>query len=183
MAARRGISLAELMLTMSACTVILTLSAQFMHRTLHAQSKSRLFFDGQRSALRLAASFRRDVHRATAAATGDETGADDLLLRLQLAGGESAEYRQAAGRVERLAYAAGKLRAREAFVFPADTRLTAEKPASRLVLLTLAPATEAVGRAERPLSSYAMPVYLRVEAVLGRNASLMEVADGQETKP
>jgi hypothetical protein len=38
---RWAISLVELLLTLSACTVILTLSAGLIHRIMHVQSKAR----------------------------------------------------------------------------------------------------------------------------------------------
>ena len=182
MSVRRGISLVELMLTLSACTVILTMSAGLIHRAMHAQSKSRMFFDGERSALRLAESFRRDVHDANSIATR-ETGGGDLLLRLQLAKEQSVEYRQAAGRVERLWHVDGIVRAREAFVFPAETRLMTETEGPRLITLSIAPPADATGPVERPLLPYTVRVCLRAEAVLGRNASLMDVADPPETRP
>lgn len=176
---RRGISLVELMVTMSACVVILTLSVTLIHRAMHAQSKSRLFFDVERSSQRLSESFRRDVQSASSAEVGDEAG---LLLQLQLAGGLSVEYRQSEGRVERLLHAGGSVRAREAFVFPPPTRLTAEKNAAGLVVLSVA-ADEAAASAARPLPSYTVPVCLHVEAVLGRNASLVDMADRREETP
>ncbi len=183
MSGRRGISLVELMLTLSACTVILTMSAGLIHRAMHAQSKSRLFFDGQRSAVRLSDSFRRDVHDANSAATGDEAGGGDVFLRLQLAGGQSVEYRQAAGRVERLWHVDGGLRAREAFVFSPQTRLTAEQESPRLVSLSIVPPADPGGPTDRPLAPYTVPDILRAEAVLGRNASLVDAPVQQELAP
>jgi hypothetical protein len=182
MSGRRGVSLVELMLTMSALTVILTISAALIHRAMHAQSKSRLFFDVERSAQRLSESFRRDVHAASVAATGDAADGG-VLLRLEMAGGQSVEYRQAAGRVERLWHVDDRVRAREAFVFSADTRLTAEQEPPRLVILSIVPSADVAGQADRPLLPYAVPVSLRAAAVLGRNASLVDAADQPEKSP
>jgi hypothetical protein len=176
---RRGISLVELMVTMSACVVILTMSVTLIHRAMHAQSKSRLFFDVERSSRRLGDSFRRDVQSARSAEVGDEAG---LLLRLEFASGQSVEYRQADGRVERLLHEGGGVRAREAFTFPPQTRMSAEKSAEGLVVLSVA-ADEAALSADRPLPSYTVPVCLHVEVVLGRNASLVDVADRREESP
>ena len=182
---RRGISLVELLLTLSACTVILTMSAGLIHRAMHAQTKARLFFDVERSACRLGDSFRRDVHAAHSAAVGDEAGGG-VLLRLQLAGGQFVEYRQTAGRVERLWHVDGNVRAREMFVFPRDTRLQAQQESPRLLILSIAApddAADAGEPADRPLLPYLVPAILQVEAVLGRNASLVESVDMPELAP
>lgn len=183
MSARRGTMLVELTLTLSACVVILTMSASLIHRALHTHSRSRLFFDVERSAMRLSESFRRDVHAASLAATGAETGSDDVLLRLQLPGGQTVEYRQAAGRVERLWQVKGDIQSREAFVFPPETRLAAQNETPRLVVLSLAPPAALSQPTERPLSTYSVPVSLQVEAILGRNASLIKISSLPEATP
>lgn len=180
---RRGTSLVELMLNLSACTVILTMSAGLIHRAMHAQSKGRLFFNGERSALRLAESFRRDVHDANAAATADEIGDDDVLLRLQLVGGQTIEYRQLAGRVERVQHAGGSIRAYEAFDFSPEMRATSKKESPHLVTLSIVPPNDAVGPADSPLPSYTAPVYLQAEAVIGRNASFVDAINLPEATP
>jgi hypothetical protein len=177
MSHRRGVSLVELMFTLSACTVILTMSAGLIHRAMHAQSKARLFCDVERSALRLAESFHRDVHAARSVLTGDEAGGHEAFLRLELAGGEMVEYRQATGRVERLSLVDGAARAREAFIFPAETRLTAEVESTRLVVLSTVVANDAEEQTVYPLPSYTITVSFRAEAVLGRNASLADAPE------
>jgi len=180
MSQRRGISLVELMLTLSACCVILTLSATLLHRAMHAQSKARLFFDGERSALRLSHSFRRDVHDASAAATGDEAGGDEVLVRLEMAGGQAVEYRQSGGRVDRTWQAEGRVLAREAFVFTPETRVVVAQESPRLITLSIVPPVD-TGTTNGPLLPYTVPIQLRVEAVLGRNASLAETTQVPET--
>lgn len=60
---RRGVSLIELLVVMSAATVILTLSTGLIHRIMHAQSKARGLAEIERTTLRLGNRFRRDVHR------------------------------------------------------------------------------------------------------------------------
>ena len=176
---RRGVSLVELMLTLSACTVILTMSAGLIHRALHAQSKARLFFDTQRSATRLGENFRRDIHDAQSAAMEGEAESGNALLRLKLAGGQVIEYRQEAGRVERLWLVDDAVRSREAFAFSAETRLQAERQSPRLIALSAIPHAEDSGTANRPLPSYTIPVSIRFEAVLGRNASLLDLPEEQ----
>jgi hypothetical protein len=186
MSPRRGISLVELMLTLSACCVILTMSAGLIHRAMHAHTKGRKFFDGERSALRLGESFRRDVHAATAAVTGDAIGdavGDELLVRLELPGGQSIEYRQAAGRVERLWHVDGSVRAREAFTFPPETRLVASQESPSLIVLEIVPPEVAAEPADGALSPYSVIVSLRAEAILGRHASLVEITNAPEQTP
>jgi hypothetical protein len=183
---RRGISLLELMLTLSACIVILTMSAGLIHRAMHAQTKARLFFDVERSACRLGDSFRRDVHAAKSAAVGKSADGKGVLLRLQLAGDQSVEYHQTAGRVERLWHVDGNVRAREMFVFPRETRLQAKQEPPRLLILSIVPPDDAADAGEpanRPLRPYLVPAILQVEAVLGRNASLVESVNMPELAP
>jgi hypothetical protein len=106
------------------------------------------------------------------------------LLRLQLPGSQLVEYRQAAGRVERLLQVSGSVKSREAFVFAADTQLTAEKSPPHLVILSIVPPQDTAGPADRPpLTAYSTPASLRAEAVLGRNASLVDLAVPQEDSP
>jgi hypothetical protein len=182
---RRGVSLAELLLTMSACTVILTMSAGLIHRAMHTQSRSRSFFDTERSAMRLSESFRRDVHAADdAAVIGNAEQGEGVFLRLQLPGSQMVEYRLAAGRVQRLLHVDGSVKSREAFVFAADTQLTLEKSPQHLVVLSIVPPSDTAGPADRPpLTPYSTPASLRAEAVLGRNASLVDLSAPQEDSP
>ena len=177
---RRGISLLELLLTMSACTVILTTSAALIHRAMHTQSRARAFCDGERSALRLGESLRRDVHAAREATIGDAAGDNGPLVSLKLAEGRTVEYRQAAGRVERILLIGERPQAREAFVFPADTKLAAQQPSPRLVVLSITPPPAEGESSDKPLTPFSQPVSLQVEAVLGRNASLVEVEPATE---
>jgi hypothetical protein len=72
------------------------------------------------------------------------------------------------------------------FVFPRETRLQAKQESPRLLILsTAAPdeASTAVEPADRPLRSYLVPAILQVEAVLGRNAWLVESLDMSEQAP
>lgn len=184
---RRGSALVELLLMLSACSVILTLSAALIHRAMHAQTKSRLMLDVERSSLRLGEHFRRDVHAATAAAAGQEAGGEGVLVRLELGGGGSIEYRHAAGRVERMSAMNDMVHAREAFVFPAETQFTAAKGSSGLVILSLATSEDTAGdassQADRPLPSYTVPAVLRIEAAMGQGARFVDAANARGESP
>jgi hypothetical protein len=185
MKGRRGVSLAELLLTMSACTVILTMSAGLIHRALHAQSRSRGFIDDERSALRLGEAFRRDVHSATDVEITSANEAKSILVKLQFPGSQSVIYQQGeTGRVERTLQADGNVKSREAFDFAAEARLTVEKAPPRLVVLSIESLPVASSPADSPtLTPYSRPVSLRVAAVLGRHASLVKAADAAEESP
>ena len=180
----RGTTLIELTLTLSACVVVLTMSTGLIHRAMHAHSRARRFFDGERSAQRLSESFRRDVHAAVTATTGDKASDSDLLLRLQRPGGEAIEYRQASGRVERVLYENAAATQREAFVFPMHTQFVAAQESPQLVTLAIAPVPPAEGGStNQPLLPYTILVHLRVEAVLGRNVFLAQTPESMENAP
>src|SRR3972149_5845862 len=115
---RHAVSLIELMVVLSACTVILTMSAALVHRVMHAQSKTRAFFDIERSALRLSNQFRRDVHQATAALAGADNLGDGVFLRLELPDNRSVDYYDQEGDVVRILAHDGDALSREEFPFP-----------------------------------------------------------------
>jgi hypothetical protein len=178
--------LLELLLTMSACSVAITLSAGLIHRAMHAQSKSRAFADVERSAMRLSNALRRDAHAADEAVTDAESLDEGAVLRLQLAGDEAIEYRREQGTVERVELAGEVIQSREAFRFPADILLSIEQEPPRIVVLTLTtpPVAHSVSAADqRPLPAYATPVALRVAAVLGRSQAMPNSPPEQEQSP
>jgi len=182
MAKRRGISLVELILTLSACCAILTLSAQLIHRAMHAQTKARRFADGERSAWRLGQAFRRDIHAANRATPGDEDDGD-LLVRLTLQNGMDVEYHSAAGRVERLLLAKGTVQSRETYLFPAEVTITVTQLEPRVFALAVESPVPTASTKDAPMPAYAVAVSLHVEAVLERLSSFVEVAAEKEATP
>src|SRR5206468_8588477 len=96
---RRGASLVELLVVMSACTSILTTSVVLVHRVMHVQSKARSSLAAQRSALRLSEQFRRDVDQTHDALANDLPA--EVVLQLQLPEKQTVEYRYLAGVVRR----------------------------------------------------------------------------------
>ena len=178
MRSRRGASLVELLVVMSACAAILTTSAVLLHRALHAQTKSRAFLAGQRNALRLSDQLRQDVHRASAVLEKDLP--PGVVLRLQIWNSQFAEYRYAAGLVERTVRAGDEVKSRETFEFPATSKLIVRQEANpRRVVLSLAndPTIDELPREGEPrpdLKTFAVPVHLHVEACLGRDAKYRE---------
>src|SRR5262245_16262682 len=112
---RRGVSLTELMVLMSATTMILSMSAMLLHRAMRVQVDSRAFADAERSAARLSRQFREDVHAATSAVLEKSKLNKDVFVQLKLPVGESIEYSRVNGNVRRSVIRSGKVAAREGF--------------------------------------------------------------------
>lgn len=169
---RRGVSLVELLLVMSAAVLILTMSAGLIHRLMHAQSKARSFVDVERTLLRLGTAFRSDVHQASGAVVGDAEASDGIFLRLSLPESQTIEYRCEPGAILRTLRDGSQTASREEFAFPPGIELTIQKEDPRLVVLSLhsrpGELTDDDGLA-RP-SAYAVPVNLHLKATLGREA-------------
>lgn len=181
--ARCGVSLTELLVVMSACSVVLTMSAGVVHRVMRIQSATRYFFDVERSALRLANQFRHDVHRAGAAIVGGPDLGDGVVSRLTLSDDQTVEYGRAASSVLRTVTQRGKIVARDEFSFRSDIELAIrEEDSPRRLVLSLAsvPQTDSGGEKPQRFNPYTMPVNLQVEACLGRDRSFTDVATVQE---
>src|SRR5262245_15755425 len=167
---RRGVSLVELLLAMSACTFILSLSVALIHRVMHAQSRARRFDDVERSAARLSGTLREDVHRAASATLPDAAVESGAFLRLQVSD-QTIEYRHADGTVLRLALDGDKTAAREQFPFPAGVQLTVRQESPRLICLEIS--TDAKdGQANDHQSAspaFSLPVNIQIQAVLNRD--------------
>jgi len=170
MKSRRGASLVELLVVMSAATVVLTMSASLIHRIMHAQSKARALSDVERTSLRLANAFRQDVHQATSAVLGESNLDEQTFLRLALPESHTIEYGRQNANVVRILLEGGRTVAREEFAFPAGIELAIRKDGPRLIVLTMhsrpgeMPAAD--GRIEA--SAFAVPVNLQVQAALNR---------------
>src|SRR2546423_5521940 len=133
-AARRGVSLVELLVVMSAATVILTTTAALMHRIMLAHSKSRAFVDCERTSLRLANAFRSDVHQAISATTTDEPPPEGIFLQLELPAGQRLEYHREASAVARILRDGERIASRETFSFPAGIDIAIKKDGRLLAL-------------------------------------------------
>jgi type II secretory pathway component PulJ len=195
---RRGTSLIELLIVMSACTVVLTLSAELIHRVMRVQSRSQAFANSQRSAQRLSTAFRNDVHSASRYETDPERLGENGLIRLNPTVGPAVEYRHKNGTIERVVLAdtsAGQgasgegeqaVTAREQFAFSTEIDVTAGRDDnSELVTLTIKPHVDDRRSGKAPLRSIAFeaPVYLEVQATLARNAQslrIMQVERGSQ---
>ena len=165
---RRGVSLAELLLAMSASSVILTMSVSMIHRVMHTQSRTRSFFDGERAALRLSRQFRQDVHSARSAVTDADRLAPEVLLQLEMEDEQTIEYRRASTGLQRVLLENDEVRSREEYAVQAELSASfrqEESPA--IVVLSIAPRAPA-GESEQPLARpVTKPVTVYVEARLG----------------
>jgi hypothetical protein len=181
---RRAVSMIELLIVMSACTIVLTLSSVLVVRAMRTHAQSRVNCDAERNALRLSSQFRRDVHAAESAVAENNAQRGDFFLSMQLTEDQQVEYSIVGGTVLRLMSLDGKSTAREEFAFPAGSKLTIrELESPRRIALTIVnqptfdKAPEGIPRA----IALAVPLSLDVEANLGRDRRLTPArAQGQE---
>ena len=200
---RRGISLMELMVVMSAASAIITTSALVLHKMMRVQEQTRYFFENERAVERLARQFRRDVHDAddveieNAGADVDAQNSDapsgepsgESLLSLTTSDGRSIEYaRTAFGVVRSERRGEGPL-AREEFALAAAARLTIDEQSTpqSLTLTIASNAADFIPRLGEPAPTIReTPVSMQVVAVVGRDAQFMafsSVASNQEDGP
>jgi hypothetical protein len=168
---RRGASMIELLLIMSACTVVLTLTGVLLHRAMRIQMQSRAHVNAERSALRLSEQFRSDVHQARAVAS--DFGKDDkLLLHLVLTDGRVAEYSRANGALLRRESGGDRPTRREEFSFPGAHAVTIEHKSApqRLALaIILKPTVQPLADDKALASTNFVSLSLCIEAAVGRN--------------
>jgi len=180
---RRAASMIELLVITSACTVALTLTGVLLHRAMRIQMQSRAHVDAERTSLRLANQFRRDVHAARAAVTGNADEETNAFLRLEFADGRTAEYSRVAGTVLRLESGSSKPMWREEFAFPAVNELMVEEESApqRLSLTVIAKPIEQLTTNGKPFAStLSVPVSIHVEAVVGRDLRIGSASTGEE---
>ena len=180
---RRGVSLTELLVVMTACTVVMTLTSQLICRVMRIQIESRAQFDVERNAMRLADQFRSDVHQAESAVTDAATLGENVLLQLEFADGQQAEYSRHEGTVLRQVSRAQEPIAREEFEFPAACKLAIQETGSppRLVLTLSTSPLAARANGDNQLVSVPMiPASLQVEAEIGRDARFTATPQGEE---
>jgi hypothetical protein len=196
---RRGVSLMELMIVLSAASTIITTSALVLHKMMRAQEQTRYFFENERAVERLARQFRRDVHDADGveiliedsdinSQNGDAQNGE-VLLTLTASDGRAIEYvRTVAGIVRSERRGDGPL-AREEFAIAPAARVTiVENSMPRSLTLTIAsnPADFIPRLGDRAPTIRETPVSMQVVAVIGRDAQFVavpNVAASQEIGP
>jgi hypothetical protein len=160
----------ELLIVMSACTVVLTLSSALVVRAMRTHTQSQANCNAERNALRLSSQFRRDVRAAQSAMASSNAQRDDPFLRLHFTEDQQVEYSFAGDTVLRLMSRDGKRTAREEFAFPAGCELTIrELESPRRISLTIAnkPTFEKAYEASPRLIAFVVPLSLNVEATVG----------------
>lgn len=180
---RRGVSLTELLLLMSAHTAILSMCAVLLHSVMRVGIDARSFVDAERTSGRLSRQFRQDVHQASAAVVGGSTLKSSVFLQLRISNDETVEYSQVNGKISRTVLQSGKARACEEFAFEPSCKLMVRQIESpkRLVLSITSPALESTMDQAEQLKSYkAVPVGLNVEASVNRDATSIKTIAEQE---
>jgi hypothetical protein len=177
-----AVSLVELLLAMSACTAILTLSAALIHRVLFVHSQARAIDEGERAALRISEHFRRDVHAAQAAETGAASGEAAVALRLRLGTGQSIEYRRSKGALLRVVLEGETVCGREQFDFPGEIELAIrdESPELLTLSITAPPRGVPADDGKQAPSASGGPICLEATARLNRYLPSAEIREETE---
>lgn len=172
---RRAVSLLELLVVMSACTVVLTLTSVLIVRAMRIQTQTTAYGDAERSALRLSDQFRADVHRARSAKVEEPGEGVGPLLRLESADGQQVSYFFERGIVQRSVLLEGQRISYEEFSFPTACEFVARKLQfpDRVELTVAPPSSDGTEVANRPQTAVSLrPVGLHVEACIGRDRIL-----------
>jgi hypothetical protein len=183
---RRAVSLVELLVVMSACTGVLTLSSVLLVRTMRIQMQSRAHGDAERNSLRLSDHFRRNVHQAKSAVSSRGELEGDVFLRLQLADGQQVEYSRIGNTVLRLSTENNDRVSRQEFAFPADCKLSVhelESPPRLALTITTEQGFSAPFDGNKASRTFAIPVSLHVEANLGRNLRYAKTTEAEDVVP
>ena len=183
---RRAVSLVELLVVMSACTVLLSISASLIHRAMHAESRSRSFYSVERNALRLSQQFRHDVHQAISATVIETLSDADAFLRLTTSEAETLEYRRRDGVVLRAIMQDGKDLSRETYAFPASSRHVIREvghPRRLVLTITADPKEMPEAGGMQPWNQFATRVAFQAEAILARDFRFAPATPPREVLP
>lgn len=170
----RGASLGELLAVLTGLGVAMAVATGLVHTGMRQQSLSRLEFERDRTAMRLARDVREDVRQAAlvqlADAVADDAGEDadhtpPLLVQLTSTDGMVVAYRTTPQGLTRVRVGEGR-RVHEDYVFGVPMDWEAEFAAGCLVLSGVTP--EQTGRPHMPRAS--APLDIRVEAAIAPEA-------------
>lgn len=185
MRSRRAVSIIELMVILSATTVVLSLTSVLLQRGMRLHTQSRADLNSERNAARLADQFRRDVHRATAAVANKTALKDNAILQLTFSNGEQTEYSYQSGTVLRTMTKENGRVAREEYVFPKSTALAVEEqdtPSGMVLTLTAERPSSGANKEQLPTRPLAMPMSLQVGAMLGRDGRFESAPQAAEAQ-
>jgi len=180
---RRAASLIELLVVMTASTVVISLTSGLLCRVMRIQVESRAHVDVQRNSLRLSEQFRHDVHAAETAVTSQDDLGDDVFLRLRFPDGRQAEYSRQSKVLLRRVSGNDTPVSREEFVFPAtcDVAIQEEGTPRRLTLTITTGPNEARSGDDQPFDRpLAIPVSLQATSTLGRDLRFATAPGRQE---
>jgi len=185
MKTRRAISLVELLVAMSAATLVLTLSATLIHRAMHTQTRTQKFFEAERSSLRLCNQFRHDVEHAATATLAAPLPAEGVFLTLAMPqANETIELSRRQNTIERRLVQSGKTIAREEFAFPATFILELgeqQEPARLRLMLVTKLSDQATPGAPMENRAYLTPVRMQVIARMAAKADwIATAAEGEQ---
>ncbi len=171
---RRAISLVELLLVMSASTVVLSLSGVLLHRAMVVQMESRSRMNVERTSLRLANQFRSDVHAAGDVKPDAAHNTAGVFLHLT-EGDRAIDYSRENGNVLRVESGGNLPARREVFEFPAAAQLAIEQlntPARLALTLQLRAPERLPASSDIAIDMNPTQVSLHVEAAVGRDLQL-----------
>lgn len=170
---RRGISLVEMLVVITGCAGILSISAVLLHRSMRSQEDTRYFFAVERAAWRLAEQLREDAHQSERVVLETTELDDDAFVRLLLADGGSVTYRRQGAQIVRVLARDGDATATEQYPLASAIELTLrERQSPRRLVLTIesSPADWLPTPAKPRPSLREQPISLQVETVVGRDA-------------
>lgn len=183
---RRGISLVELLVVLSGCSVVLSTTGVLLHRAMRGESETRHMFDVEQAALRLSHQFRDDVHHAVEV-QAPTNAPDNELLHMTLQGGQTVRYARDEESVFRVLFQGDQPLSREEYHLGAASEITvAELTDPRRISLTISSRMESPtgrGRELRASEIRRAPVSLQLIAVAGRNASFAPAPGSAKEAP
>jgi len=162
---RRGITLTEVLVTMTVASVAMSTAATLVHRALRLEAASRRVLERERAALALARQFRADVRDARAVSCAGDTLPAGVVLRAATAAGGTIDFKTTPAGLVREELRGGRTH-REVFASPPGTRWWAVREGRVVTLRAEGDADAAAGP----------PVAIEVAAVVGG-------ADGVEATP
>lgn len=166
---RRGITLTEVLVTMTVASVAMSTAATLVHRALRLEAASRRVLERERAALTLARQFRADVRDARAVSCAVSCAGDTLpagvLLRAAIAAGGTIDYKTTPAGLVREQSSGGRTH-REVFASLPGTRWWAVREGRVVTLRAEGESDAAAGP----------PVAIEVAAIVGG-------ADGAEATP
>lgn len=149
---RRGLTVLEMLVSLSSLFILMTLTGMTFHLLLRTERMVSQSFVTERAISKLATDFRNDVHRATSATTPTSDEQADQELDLDLGNGTHVRYQSGQNLMTRLLVKGDTVAAREDFRLPdcqtsflADAstpnlrRLRIERPGSSITRDSQAP--------------------------------------------